>query len=368
MGLFSCSIAFQQWSARWFARKLVSILKLSGFQWQKQLHSQRVSLFVSSVVLSLLLSIIPLVLVGTCLLAFCTKGVLSLCTYLWKITHIHFCHVFPVSTSVWIFCVFCGRVLLNISWWWFFQVWSLIVKWVCSSLLSFSRLLFPLMVSQTRLERILRCSQLYLASDVEKPYVLCLIITVVQWHTVLSGLLHKIHLTVFLKRVFLVANKCSENGVVEKWLRLPGWLVHWLWCFKEEGTQLERDYEKLPQHPWTSGNRCSSLCVCYHSVQDMTIGFFSVRFCLPVLGLYEACYQRREKALDDLGMFKGATVIIFYCHRDWAQAAGECFFGSFFNGSWGVAFEDDAILYRSSVISAFAWDLTHCFKEALLNS
>lgn len=35
-----------------------------------------------------------------------------------------------------------------------------------------------------------------------------------------------------------------------------------------------------------------------------------------------ACYQRREKVLDDLASFKASAMELFFCHRDWWKPAG----------------------------------------------
>lgn len=35
-----------------------------------------------------------------------------------------------------------------------------------------------------------------------------------------------------------------------------------------------------------------------------------------------ADFQRRERVLEDLAQFKGALVVLFFCHRDWIQASG----------------------------------------------
>lgn len=36
-----------------------------------------------------------------------------------------------------------------------------------------------------------------------------------------------------------------------------------------------------------------------------------------------ADFQRRERVLEDLAEFKGALLVLFFCHRDWVQASGK---------------------------------------------
>ena len=38
--------------------------------------------------------------------------------------------------------------------------------------------------------------------------------------------------------------------------------------------------------------------------------------------LFTADFQRRERVLEDLAQFKGALVILFFCHRDWLKSSG----------------------------------------------
>ena len=46
--------------------------------------------------------------------------------------------------------------------------------------------------------------------------------------------------------------------------------------------------------------------------------FFPLRF----LSFLLADFQRRERVLEDLAQFKGALLILFFCHRDWLHSAG----------------------------------------------
>ena len=36
-----------------------------------------------------------------------------------------------------------------------------------------------------------------------------------------------------------------------------------------------------------------------------------------------ADFQRRERVLEDLAEFKGALLVLFFCHRDWVQSSGK---------------------------------------------
>ena len=40
------------------------------------------------------------------------------------------------------------------------------------------------------------------------------------------------------------------------------------------------------------------------------------------LNSISADFQRREKVLEDLALFKGALMILFFCHRDWLSDSG----------------------------------------------
>jgi len=40
------------------------------------------------------------------------------------------------------------------------------------------------------------------------------------------------------------------------------------------------------------------------------------------VAVFLADFQRRERVLEDLAQFKGALVVLFFCHRDWLQSSG----------------------------------------------
>ena len=45
--------------------------------------------------------------------------------------------------------------------------------------------------------------------------------------------------------------------------------------------------------------------------------------CMALLVMFWlACYQRREKVLDDLANLKASAMVLFFCHRDWWKPAG----------------------------------------------
>ncbi|XP_065176506.1 uncharacterized protein LOC135806272 [Sycon ciliatum] len=67
---------------------------------------------------------------------------------------------------------------------------------------------------------------------------------------------------------------------------------------------------------------CIYLCLRYDVMFDCQMSLFVAPVVFPLAFSINACYQRRDKVLDDLSMFKGAAVIIFYCHRDWAIPSG----------------------------------------------
>jgi len=60
----------------------------------------------------------------------------------------------------------------------------------------------------------------------------------------------------------------------------------------------------------TVSNFVSSACTC----SDFVI----ISCCCWFL----ADFQRRERVLEDLAQFKGALVVLFFCHRDWLQSSG----------------------------------------------
>ena len=58
-----------------------------------------------------------------------------------------------------------------------------------------------------------------------------------------------------------------------------------------------------------------TVCNCTCTSSDFKCQYFLLLFNL-------ADFQRRERVLEDLAQFKGALVVLFFCHRDWLQSAG----------------------------------------------
>lgn len=46
-------------------------------------------------------------------------------------------------------------------------------------------------------------------------------------------------------------------------------------------------------------------------------------FNVAVFLVFSADFQRREHVLEDLALFKGGLIVLFFCHRDWHGPAGE---------------------------------------------
>lgn len=55
---------------------------------------------------------------------------------------------------------------------------------------------------------------------------------------------------------------------------------------------------------------------------DVNISIFVSPIVFPLAFSINADFQRRERVLEDLAEFKGALLVLFFCHRDWIQASG----------------------------------------------
>lgn len=55
---------------------------------------------------------------------------------------------------------------------------------------------------------------------------------------------------------------------------------------------------------------------------DVHMSIFVSPIVFPLAFSINADFQRRERVLEDLAQFKGALVVLFFCHRDWLQSSG----------------------------------------------
>ncbi|KAK3740769.1 hypothetical protein QZH41_017512, partial [Actinostola sp. cb2023] len=55
---------------------------------------------------------------------------------------------------------------------------------------------------------------------------------------------------------------------------------------------------------------------------DVHISLFVSPIVFPLAFSINADFQRREHVLEDLALFKGGLIILFFCHRDWHVPAG----------------------------------------------
>ncbi|XP_044178259.1 uncharacterized protein LOC122960251 isoform X2 [Acropora millepora] len=55
---------------------------------------------------------------------------------------------------------------------------------------------------------------------------------------------------------------------------------------------------------------------------DVNISIFVSPIVFPLAFSINADFQRRERVLEDLAEFKGALLVLFFCHRDWVQSSG----------------------------------------------
>ncbi|KAJ7389947.1 hypothetical protein OS493_028416 [Desmophyllum pertusum] len=55
---------------------------------------------------------------------------------------------------------------------------------------------------------------------------------------------------------------------------------------------------------------------------DVHVSIFVSPIVFPLAFSINADFQRRERVLEDLAQFKGALVVLFFCHRDWLQSSG----------------------------------------------
>ncbi|EDO38746.1 predicted protein [Nematostella vectensis] len=67
---------------------------------------------------------------------------------------------------------------------------------------------------------------------------------------------------------------------------------------------------------------CTYMCQNLDLKLDVDIALFISPIIFPLAFSINADFQRREKVLEDLALFKGAIIIMFFCHRDWQVAAG----------------------------------------------
>lgn len=67
---------------------------------------------------------------------------------------------------------------------------------------------------------------------------------------------------------------------------------------------------------------CTYACVTLNLEFDVQMSLFVSPIVFPLAFSINANYQRRETVLEDLAMFKAASLILFFCHRDWIKAIG----------------------------------------------
>ena len=64
------------------------------------------------------------------------------------------------------------------------------------------------------------------------------------------------------------------------------------------------------------------LCERYDLFWDIQLSIIVSPVIFPLAFSIISAYQRREKVLSDLALFKSAALTTYFCHRDWAEAAG----------------------------------------------
>ena len=82
-----------------------------------------------------------------------------------------------------------------------------------------------------------------------------------------------------------------------------------------------------PISTWVETNKCLRWAEEYLSICPLSNFVSSTCVCNDFLIISCCCwfladFQRRERVLEDLAQFKGALVVLFFCHRDWLQSSG----------------------------------------------
>ncbi|XP_065837613.1 uncharacterized protein [Oscarella lobularis] len=67
---------------------------------------------------------------------------------------------------------------------------------------------------------------------------------------------------------------------------------------------------------------CTVICDILDLELNAQMTLFVSPIVFPLSFSINACYQRREKVLDDLANLKAAAMVLFFCHRDWWKQAG----------------------------------------------
>ena len=66
---------------------------------------------------------------------------------------------------------------------------------------------------------------------------------------------------------------------------------------------------------------CTFLCLKYDIYIDIHPSFFIATVIFPLAFILNASYLRRERALEDIAMFKASAVEVYFCIREWTPDA-----------------------------------------------